>query len=238
MYLAWFFNLNNILLTVATIFSYFFISYLKTVFTYWHQIPSDSIFIKLLALLGKLLIKPHIIISPNISETDLELINNNSIIVVSNHQTGSDPILLMLALNRPLSFLATDYYNYVPGIKNLLAQAKCISVPYQDEGRRDNSQREYIIKQAIDLLNKNNSVGLFPYGVFHNYKSEYLKGKKIKIKTGAAEIALRSQKPVVVVNLSGIPEVAFSNILSGILYYMIFGIGTAMAIIEKSYCAK
>lgn len=232
MNLAWLFRLNHILVSGFIYLFYKTCSFIKNLISNWSQVPVKNKLLKSLGTILKTLVKPNIVYSKEINDQDIEIINKNSVIAVSNHQTGVDPVFLMLVLNRAVSFLATDFYNNIPGIRYILNKMRSIFVPTVTSDTDKFKVREEIISKAVARLQNNNTIALFPYGRFHTYKTK-IDNNKIRIKTGAAEIALRSQKPIVVMNLKGIPDVLLDNVFIGFLFYLFFGHYTVTTVFER-----
>ncbi len=112
-----------------------------------------------------------------------------TLIAVGPHRTGLDPIALSSNLEgNPPRFLATDSFNKIPGIASFLHRFKAIIV----------SKNSNSIEQAVEALEENGCVALFPQGNFA------LIGKEPPIiYSGTAKIAILTQTPIHVVRLDG-----------------------------------
>jgi len=81
-------------------------------------------------------------------------------IIISNHVSGLDPLLLVAAARRPLRFMiASEEYNRF-GFKWLFKSIGCI--PINRGGRSEGALRE-----AIKALNSGEIIAMFPYGGIH-----------------------------------------------------------------------
>lgn len=81
-------------------------------------------------------------------------------IVVSNHISGLDPLLLVAATRRPLRFLiATEEYHRF-GLQWLFRAAGCI--PVDRKGKPERALRE-----ALRALDRGEVIALFPHGKIH-----------------------------------------------------------------------
>ena len=81
-------------------------------------------------------------------------------LLVSNHVSGLDPLLLVAASRRPLRFLiATEQYERF-GLKWLFRAARCIPVDR-------NHRPERALRHARSALRRGEVVALFPHGKIH-----------------------------------------------------------------------
>lgn len=189
--------------------------------------PYDNYLLKSIWGLVEFIFEPKLTVNP---ELDIEILEGKPFVLVANHQCGSDPAFLLYAMKhlapkRKLAFLATDYFNdTVPGIKRLLDAAETVYVPYKDR------TREKIINNALDKIKEGVCVALFPFGTFHTYKHE---NSTIEIKTGAAEMAIKGNVPIVVVNIKNIKPRLFNHVFRAIGYYLIHGVSDVEVSVDK-----
>ncbi|EEF78876.1 lysophospholipid acyltransferase family protein [Methylophaga thiooxydans] len=113
-------------------------------------------------------------------------------IVVANHVSGLDPLLLIAACHRPLRFLiATEEYNR-PVFHWLFRAAGCI--PVDRKGRP-----ELALRAARRALEKGEVIALFPHGKIHLDTDP-----PRPIKGGVARLAAWSQCDIYPVRIEGV----------------------------------
>lgn len=123
--------------------------------------------------------------------TDLQLPEHGAAILVSNHLSGLDPLLLIAAARRPLRFLiAKEQYERF-GMQWLFQAVGCI--PVDRSGKPETAFRE-----ALKILKQGEVVSLFPYGGIH------LSHEELKLKGGASKLAILSQTDIHAVTIKGI----------------------------------
>lgn len=112
------------------------------------------------------------------------------VIVAANHVSNWDPIMVGLALNRPVHFMAKAelFNNKILG--KLLTAVNAFQV------KRGNADR-HAIRQALQILEEGKVVGIFPEGTRNKT------GEELKAQTGVAFIALRSEAVVIPVACIG-----------------------------------
>ncbi|HEU5434471.1 MAG TPA: lysophospholipid acyltransferase family protein [Thermomicrobiales bacterium] len=121
------------------------------------------------------------------------------LLVASNHLHNADPLLLGLAMPRPIHFMAKRelYANPIGGW--MLRRAGAFPV---DRGRADRSA----ILTAEDRLRRGFAVGLFPEGT--RSKTGWLQAAH----AGAGLIALRSGAPILPVAITGTERLPFNGL--------------------------
>ncbi|MGD8912581.1 MAG: lysophospholipid acyltransferase family protein [Candidatus Thiodiazotropha sp.] len=125
-------------------------------------------------------------------EVELPLPETGGAIVVSNHISGLDPMLMLASSNRPLRFLiAREQYERF-GLQWLFRAVGCIPVD------RENSP-EKAMRQAIKALREGEVVALFPHGKIHLDSDP-----PRKIKAGAARLASLTGLPLIPLRISGV----------------------------------
>lgn len=122
----------------------------------------------------------------------LPLPDSGPALVVANHLSGLDPLLLIAASRRPLRFIiaAEQYHRF--GLTWLFRLAGCI--PVDRSGRPERAFRE-----ALKALAAGEVVALFPHGGIH-LDSEPPR----PLKRGVARLAQLADCPVYPVRLEGI----------------------------------
>ena len=124
--------------------------------------------------------------------TPLPLPKAGGAVVVSNHVSGLDPLLLMAASPRPLRFLiAREQYDRF-GLRWMFRIAGCIPV---ERGKRP----ELAMRAALRAINEGEVVALFPHGKIHLDTDP-----PVKIKGGAIRLAQISGCPVFPARIEGV----------------------------------
>jgi len=113
-------------------------------------------------------------------------------LVVCNHVSGLDPLLMIAATKRPLRFMiAREEYERF-GLQWLFRGVGCI--PVERKGRPEQALRE-----ALRSLNDGEVVALFPHGKIHLDSDP-----PRKLKGGVAWLAKQAEVPVFPMRLTGI----------------------------------
>lgn len=122
---------------------------------------------------------------------DLPLPAEGPAILVANHISGLDPLLMIACSRRPVRFLiAREQYRRF-GLQWLFRAAGCIPVDRQ-------RSPEKALRQAIKALREGHVVALFPHGKIHLDSDP-----PRRTKAGAARLAAISKAPVVPLRISG-----------------------------------
>ncbi len=135
--------------------------------------------------------------------TGIRLPRSGPAILVSNHLSGLDPLLLAASARRPLRFLIArgEYERF--GLKWLFRAIGCIPV---DRARRP----EKALRAALRALERGEIVALFPHGGIH------LQGDPPRrLKAGAARLAELTGSRIFPVRISGIRGAG--GVVSGVL---------------------
>jgi len=113
-------------------------------------------------------------------------------LLVSNHVSGLDPLLLIAAARRPLRFMMAreEYARF--GLTWLFRLAGCI--PVDREGRP-----ELAFREALRALQNGEVVAMFPHGKIHLDSDP-----PRKLKGGVVKLAALSGAPIYPVRLEGI----------------------------------
>jgi len=124
--------------------------------------------------------------------TPIPLPETGGAIVVSNHISGLDPLLLIAASPRPLRFLiAREEYERF-GLRWIFRLSGCIPV------ERD-KRPESAMRAALRALNEGEVVALFPHGKIHLDADP-----PVKIKGGAVRLSQLTACPIYPVHISGV----------------------------------
>lgn len=139
-----------------------------------------------------------------LNESNLSLPESGAAIVVSNHISGLDPMLLLASSPRPLRFLiAREQYERF-GFTWLFKSVGCI--PIDRRKHADNSMR-----MAIKALKSGEVLAIFPHGKIHLPTDS-----PARLKQGAARLAIKAKCPIVPVNLSGVA--AQGHVLTPVIF--------------------
>ncbi|HID48601.1 MAG TPA: 1-acyl-sn-glycerol-3-phosphate acyltransferase [Chromatiales bacterium] len=125
-------------------------------------------------------------------------------LVVANHVSGLDPLMLAAACRRPLHFIiATEEYHRF-GLRWLFRLAECIPV---DRASRDDSA----FRAALQALHDGKVVGLFPGGRIHLPEDG-----PPRLKRGVARLSRLSGAPIYPAVVSGVRKPG--HVLSAVLF--------------------
>ena len=113
-------------------------------------------------------------------------------LVVANHISGLDPMMMIAACQRPVHFIIASEQYYRFGLNWLFRLGGCIPV---DRSSRDDSA----FRAALQALHEGKVIGLFPEGGMHRLG----KGPK-RLKRGVARLAKLSGSPVYPMHVSGV----------------------------------
>lgn len=113
-------------------------------------------------------------------------------ILISNHVSGVDPLLLIAACDRPIRFMiAKEEYERF-GLNWVFKGAGCI--PVDRTGRAD-----IAFRQAKRALNAGEIIALFPHGKIHLDDV-----KPYRVKAGIKRLAELTKKTIVVARITGV----------------------------------
>lgn len=122
----------------------------------------------------------------------LDLPERAGAVLVSNHVSGLDPLLLAAASPRPLRFIIAREQYVRPGLHWLFRAIGCIPV---DRGGRP----ERALREAMKRLAGGEVVAIFPHGKIH------LDGDPPRpIKRGAIRLACRGDRSLHMARISGV----------------------------------
>ncbi len=121
-----------------------------------------------------------------------DLPKSGGAILISNHVSGVDPLLLIAACDRPIRFMiAKEEYERF-GLNWIFKGAGCI--PVDRTGRAD-----IAFRQAKRALDKGDIVALFPHGKIHLDDVE-----PYRVKAGIKRLAELTKKTIVVARITGV----------------------------------
>ncbi|MGK7916594.1 MAG: lysophospholipid acyltransferase family protein [Prochloraceae cyanobacterium] len=113
-------------------------------------------------------------------------------IVISNHRSFMDALVLMVALERTVRIACHHYMGQVPVLREMVHLLGCF--PLEKPGKR----QQHFFKQAMELLTTQQWVGLFPEGGLPMV--ELTQPTEVgKFQRGFAHLALRTSLPNVAV---------------------------------------
>lgn len=122
----------------------------------------------------------------------IDLPETGGVLLVSNHLSGLDPLLLIAATRRPLRFLiAEEEYNRF-GLRWLFRAAGCIPV---DRGGRTDSA----FRSAVRALRNGEVIALFPHGRIHLDEET-----ECRVKPGVIRLAELSGVSIFPARLTGV----------------------------------
>ena len=125
-------------------------------------------------------------------DTIIPLPETGPAIVVANHISGLDPMLLVAASHRPLRFLIAREEYERSGLHWLFKKMGCI--PVDRTGKP-----EQALRQALRALQQGEVLALFPHGKIHLDSDP-----PRKIKGGVARLASWTHAPVFPVRIDGV----------------------------------
>ena len=128
-----------------------------------------------------------------------EIPTNEKIILAGNHMSNFDPLLLARGVDRQIHFLA-KYQLFKGPLKFLMNNIESIPV------KRDGNDIE-CLKRAIDYLNEEKCLGIFPEGTFNKTNNLIL-----PFKLGTIMIAKRSKSDIIPFSITGNYKLVKNNL--------------------------
>jgi len=113
------------------------------------------------------------------------------LVLIANHASFLDSLLVGVVARRPVRFLMTDLYANVRGMRWFLRWRGVIFV------REDGKHRKSMLQQAIRALRDGEVIGIFPEGEISS------DGQLLELQPGAVALALRAGVDVVPIGISG-----------------------------------
>jgi 1-acyl-sn-glycerol-3-phosphate acyltransferase len=107
------------------------------------------------------------------------------VLLVSNHRSFLDAPLLMAALNRPIRFACHHYMGQVPVMRDIVEKMGCFPLDLPEH------RQQAFFNQAVQLLQSQQVVGLFPEGAEPMVKQTLPKQVGV-FQRGFAHLALRA----------------------------------------------
>ena len=117
-------------------------------------------------------------------------------IIVANHSSLLDPIILGISVKPKVIFIAAAYLFKIHWLGYLLRKAN--SIPIHRENYTDNIES---IKKALKILQKGGILGIFPEGGVDRQKNN------LPVKAGAAFLATSVGVPIVPIRIKGADKV-------------------------------
>ena len=114
---------------------------------------------------------------------------NGPFIIVANHSSLLDPIILGISIKPKIIFVAAAYLFEIGWLGYLLRKAN--SIPVQ----RENDIKA--IKQSLKILRQGRVLGIFPEGGIDRQKNN------LPVRAGAAYLATKAGAPIVPVRIKG-----------------------------------
>ncbi|MEA2087126.1 MAG: lysophospholipid acyltransferase family protein [Candidatus Caldatribacteriota bacterium] len=121
---------------------------------------------------------------------------NGPFIIVANHSSLLDPIILGISVRPKVIFVAAAYLFEINWLGYLLRMAN--SIPIHRENNTNNIKS---IKQALKILHRGGVLGIFPEGGVDRQKDD------LPIKAGAAYLATKVGVPIVPIRIKGADKV-------------------------------
>ena len=118
---------------------------------------------------------------------------DGSFIIVANHSSLLDPVILGVSVRPKIIFVAAAYLFEIRWLGYLLRKAN--SIPVQ----RENDIKA--IKQALKILQKGGVLGIFPEGGIDRQKNN------LPVRAGAAYLATKVGVPIVPIKIKGADKV-------------------------------
>jgi len=118
---------------------------------------------------------------------------NGPFIIVANHSSLLDPVILGVSVRPKVIFVAASYLFEIRWLGYLLRKAN--SIPVQ----RENDIKA--IKQALKILQQGGVLGIFPEGGIDRQKNN------LPVRAGAAYLATKVGVPIVPIKIKGADKV-------------------------------
>lgn len=178
-----------------------FLAVLIGLLAYQIRGPEDSFPVALLRLLCLALCRSVHRLRRDVPSDPLPM--QGSCIVVANHRSGVDPVLVSAITKRRIRFLMAREYYDTTGIRWLFRLLDCIPV------NRDGNDLS-ATRKALEALRSGRTIGIFPQGGIREPDDDLE-----TIKAGVGLLAMRSGAPVVPLYIEGSPicESTFAAVL-------------------------
>ena len=121
---------------------------------------------------------------------------NSPLIIVANHSSLLDPIILGISIKPKIIFISAAYLFKIDYLGYMLR--KFNSIPIY---RENNTKNIKSIKQALIILQKGGVLGIFPEGGIDRQKDN------LPIRAGAAYLATKIGVPIIPIKIKGADKV-------------------------------
>ena len=136
------------------------------------------------------LLLSHLLVSSLGTQVSLDyaerIPQEGSLIVVSNHRSFMDAPLLMTVLSQPIRFACHHYMGQVPVLREIVTALGCVPLDSA-------SQKQHFLRQASQLLQARQTVGIFPEGA-QPMVQQTAPNQVGAFQRGFAHLALRTDK--------------------------------------------
>lgn len=120
-------------------------------------------------------------------------------ILVSNHRSDTDAMLLSLTIPRYISWIVASYMAKVPFTDWLIKRTNAILVNV------DGTATPSSLKQAMQVLKKGNFLGIFPEGERYIFANDFA-APLAPLYPGFAYLAVKTQVPVIPIAIAPLSE--------------------------------
>lgn len=121
-------------------------------------------------------------------------------LVVANHRSLMDPVVVGYSIERPISFAAGSFAFGIPLVGSIFKAWGAIPVNvFGGEKSRED------LNHAVELLQKGQLVGVFPEGI-HTIAKPHRVSKIQNFYTGFARVAIRARRPIIPAAVIGLGE--------------------------------
>jgi 1-acyl-sn-glycerol-3-phosphate acyltransferase len=152
--------------------------------------PDDTLFVSILRVLASLLARAVHGFRPG--EVRDPIPRSGACIIVSNHRSGVDPLIISIATKRRVRFLMAREFYEIPILVWIFRALGCIPV------KRDGTDFA-ATKTAIAALHANEAIAIFPHGGIE------AEGETLRVKDGIGLLALKTGASIVPLHLEGSP---------------------------------
>lgn len=136
------------------------------------------------------LVLSHLLLSSLGTQVSLDyaerIPQDGGLIVVSNHRSFMDAPLLMTVLSQPIRFACHHYMGQVPVLREIVMALGCVPLDSA-------SQKQQFLRQASQLLQSRQTVGIFPEGA-QPMVQQTVPNQVGAFQRGFAHLALRTDK--------------------------------------------
>lgn len=132
-----------------------------------------------------------------------ELLPKEPMVLVSNHVSDFDPMVVLAVLRRQIAFISKESNFKIPMVGPLIYRAGFLGID------REHAMRAMrTLKKAAERMTAENiDMGIYPEG------TRSKTGELLEFKTGAFVLAKRSKAPVVVMSTKGTEKISHNAVL-------------------------